>query len=174
MNTDNYYDDIATGYDRLHKNEQLQKLSIIIRRLRTEALAEGPLLDVGCGTGFSLDIIAEAISREVHGVDPSKGMISNYQGTQTITQAGAEALPYPDNWTSATISVTAIQNFEDIPRGVAEMRRVSKEGAPIIISCLKKSGKLKEVSEILAENLQVEEAIEEEKDIIFCCRKERL
>lgn len=166
-----YYDTIAPGYDELHEKEQRRKLAIITKRLAQENLQQGPLLDVGCGTGFCLDLLAEQTGKEVVGTEPSEGMRKQYRGARRIDSAAAEALPYPDGHFAAVVSVTAIQNFKDVAAGVSEMRRVVKDDAPIIISCLKKSPKLKEVSATLADNLVVEEVMEEDKDLIYCCRK---
>lgn len=168
-----YYDHISAGYDELHKEEQLRKIEIILSRLLKETLVEGALLDVGCGTGFSLDMLAQATGKKVQGVEPSKGMLEQYKGKENITQAGAEELPYPDQHFCAVVSITAIQNFSDIPDGVAEIERVAKNDAPIIISCLKKSSKLKDISVTLADTFEVEEIIEEEKDLIYFCRKKK-
>lgn len=166
-----YYDSIAKGYDELHEEEQRKKLAIIIPHLLEQTLPEGPLVDVGCGTGFSLDLIAKATGRRCVGIDPSKGMIKQYQGKQKILQASAEEMPFSDEAFAACISVTAIQNFQDIPAGVEEIRRVTKKKGSIIISCLKKSSHMKYVTETLSELLSVLEVIEEEKDLIFCCKR---
>jgi demethylmenaquinone methyltransferase / 2-methoxy-6-polyprenyl-1,4-benzoquinol methylase len=165
-----YYDTIAPGYDELHEEEQRRKLAIIIPLL-ARTPHEGPVLDVGCGTGFSLDSIERATGKACVGIDPSQGMLDRYKGRQTILKASAERIPYPDEHFAACISVTAIQNFSDIPTGVEEMRRVTMRGGAIIISCLKKSEKLGLVAESVGESLVVNEAIEEEKDIIFCCER---
>jgi len=167
----NYYDSIAKGYDRLHKEEQLHKLRIMITELQRSNLARGSILDVGCVTGFSLDIIAHELGRKVIGIEPSKGMIDRYSGEQKIMQGCAEQLPFPDQHFAGVVSVTAIQNFEDIPLAVREMRRVALKNAPVLVSCLKRSEKVEAVSSTLAELLVVEEVLEEAKDIIFLCRR---
>lgn len=164
-----YYDTIAPGYDALHKEEQLKKLALVLAHL--DELPAGDLLDVGCGTGFSLDSIAETTDRNCTGVDPSKGMIARYKGMQTIMQAAAEQLPFPDQTFAGVVSLTAVQNFTSIAGGLAEIVRVTKQHGKIIITCLKKSAKLKEVSEALADLTTVLDMIEEEKDLIFICTK---
>lgn len=166
-----YYSNIAKGYNRLHQAEQEKKLIIICDMLLAEPLLEGPLLDVGAGTGFSLDILAKKLNTTCVGIEPSQGMIKEYTGTQELIQGQAENLPFSDETFSACISVTAIQNFSDIPLGIEEIRRVTKKKGTIIISCLKKSPKIKFVTETLSELLEVQEIIEEEKDLIFCCKR---
>lgn len=180
MTNTSYYDSIASGYNELHKEEQMNKIKIIVRELKkrmnnnNDNNNDNPLVDVGCGTGFSLDMFAESTGFSCFGVEPSSGMVKEYSGKQELLVSPAENLPFPDNFASVCVSITAIQNFDDISKGISEMIRITKEGAPIIISCLKKSSKLGEIAEILGDILIVEEAIEEEKDIIFVCLNNKL
>ncbi|MBW2982884.1 methyltransferase domain-containing protein [Candidatus Woesearchaeota archaeon] len=165
-----YYDELAPGYDELHKEEQERKLDIVLEEL-AKMDVEGDILDVGCGTGFSLNTLAEAFpeSRCV-GVEPSSGMREQYKGEKELVAGEVEKLPFPDDRFGATVSLTAIQNFADVSRGVAEMVRVTRPRGSLIVTCLKRSRKLKEVSRELAEQAVVEDIIEEDKDLIFRCR----
>ncbi len=166
----NYYDEIAEGYEELHKEEQLKKLDLIMGNVN-EALVDGPILDVGCATGFSLDILAKNYSKSCVGIDPSKKLIEKYTGDQEIILGCAEELPFPDDNFSLIVSITAIQNFSDVLKGITEIRRVAKNGCIIVITCLKKSSKLEEVTAGLAENFTVEAVLEEDKDLVYICRK---
>jgi demethylmenaquinone methyltransferase/2-methoxy-6-polyprenyl-1,4-benzoquinol methylase len=175
-----YYDGIAKGYDELHKVEQENKLAIIIPKLNEklqqmirESKDELICIDIGSGTGFSLDILEAETKQKWIGVEPSVGMTKQYKGKQQLLVARGESLPFPDAYADACVSITAIQNFDDIAKGIEEMSRVTKENAPIIVSCLKKSPKLGLVSQILADTFIVEELIEEEKDIIFVCQNKK-
>ena len=163
-----YYDSIAPGYDELHKEEQLQKLAIIEK---AEIVKESDrLLDVGCGTGFSLDHfpVEEAV-----GIDPSQGLISQYKGKQTIMQGSAESLPFDDHSFDVVISLTAIQNFDDIEKGLLEMKRVGKDRFALTILKRSPSTNLTRafIKEIY-EDYTVEE-VEDEKDIIFLIEKDK-
>ena len=71
----------------------------------------------------------------------------------------------------AVISVTALQNFTDIEKGLLEIKRVGKEY--FAISVLKKSPKIKMIEELVPKLFPVQRIVEEEKDIIFFCRKKR-
>ncbi len=163
-----YYDFIADGYDELHRCEQEKKLFLIIDWLKKRSFS-GPLLDVGAGTGFSLDILSSFLGCEVVGLEPSDGMIKQYSGSKRLVKGFAEDIPFPENEFEGVVSVTAIQNFFDIPRAVSEMVRVCSRNGFIVVSCLKKSPRLKEVSETLAEQVSVLEIVEEDKDLIFFC-----
>jgi ubiquinone/menaquinone biosynthesis C-methylase UbiE len=46
-----YYDGIAKGYDRLHKQEQQRKLKVILPHLQIKPT--DMFVDVGCGTGVA-------------------------------------------------------------------------------------------------------------------------
>jgi len=127
-----YYDDIADGYDELHKEEQLAKLALMKQLDIIEP--EDVLLDVGCGTGFSLDYFS--VARAV-GIDPAEKLVAQYAGKQEIVVGAAEALPFADDAFDVVISVTAVQNFSDIKKGLREIRRVGKNR--FIITTLKRS-----------------------------------
>ena len=163
-----YYDSIASGYDELHKGEQLNKLNIILDRIDT---VEQPILDVGCGTGFSLDILHKTFNQPVTGLDPSKELIKQYKGKQHIVLGRAEKLPFPNDHFGLILSITAAQNFDDIIASIAEMRRVAAHKAIVVVTCLKQISKIEALGAHLAENFQVDEIIEEAKDLIFLCRK---
>ena len=139
-----YYDEIAAGYNELHKAEQLQKLSFIedldiIRPTDT-------LLDVGCGTGFSLDYFTV---RKATGIDPAKQLIEQYDGRQRIMLGNAEDLPFEDESFDVVISVTAIQNFEHIRRGLEEIHRVGS--GRWVLTFLKASNKADNILALIKE-----------------------
>ena len=64
----NYYNEIAEGYNELHKEEQLNKLKIIKENI--EINKTDKLLDVGCGTGISSDFDCN-----VYAIDPSEELL---------------------------------------------------------------------------------------------------
>lgn len=158
----NYYDQIADGYDELHKEEQLKKLAII----KNSGIVKvgDNLLDVGCGSGFSLDYFN--VSSAV-GVDPSAGLVSKYSGNQKIMVERAEQLNFEDDLFDVVISITAIQNFDCVPEGLKEIKRVGKKR--FALTYLKKSSKAQEIEDLMSEifaEFSIKR-IEEEKDIIF-------
>ena len=171
---DHYYDQLAPGYDRLHKEEQLRKLQVMLSWLKTQRIPEGDCLDVGCGTGFNLDLLHASLHRSCIGIDPSKGMLAQYRGNQQVLQAAAEDLPFPDDSFSLLVSVTAAQNFTDIPSAFAEMRRVLRPGGILALSCLQRSNQLGLIAASIAENFVVEEVIEASQDLIFFCHSDKV
>jgi ubiquinone/menaquinone biosynthesis C-methylase UbiE len=158
-----YYDEISEGYEELHKEEQLKKVKIILNKLNLKKTDK--LLDVGCGTGFYLDMF----KCKVTGVDPAPKLIKKYKGEQKIILARAEELPFPDNSFHIVTSITAIQNFEDIEKGLQEMKRVGKKN--FVLSALKRSNRISLIEKLINHLFIVDEKIEEDKDIIFFCHK---
>ena len=96
------------------------------------------LLDVGCGTGFLLDILARQRPARYCGVDLSDEMIRVAKGKgirgAEFAVGSADRLPYPDG--SFDI-VTCSQSFHHYPypeKAMAEARRVLKPGGLYILS----------------------------------------
>ncbi|MEA3430050.1 MAG: class I SAM-dependent methyltransferase [Nanoarchaeota archaeon] len=157
-----YYDDIAEGYNELHRAEQMKKLKIIKNELNI--IKKHKLLDIGCGTGFSFDVF----DCKLFGIDPSLELIKQIPVGKVITKvASAEKLPFPYKFFDIIISVTAIQNFNDVDKALEEIKRVSKPKVQIAISCLKKSTKLKDIKQKILNNFTLLKEIEEDKDLIW-------
>lgn len=154
----NYYNKISEGYEELHKEEQLKKLDIISKHLKPKKT--NVLLDVGCGTG----ITTERWSCVKVGVDPAVKLLKKAKGAFYIN-AEAEHLPFKDKSFDTVISITAIQNFYDMGKGLKEIKRVGKKR--FVLSALKKSEKIEKIKEIIEKNFKVKKRIEEDKDFIF-------
>lgn len=152
-----YYDIISKGYDELHKEEQLNKLKIIKKIIKIIP----PLLDIGCGPGYSLKFFNVKPS---YGIDSSKEMVKLAKNKNVIL-GKAECLPFPNKTFNTIISVTAIHNFDNIEKALKEMKRVSKNNN-IAITVLKKSSKFNKIKSLIKKYFYVKE-LEIEKDIIF-------
>jgi len=159
----NYYNQISDGYDELHGEEQLKKARII--RDKIESKRGDKLLDVGCGTGSYLDIF----DCDVTGIDPSQELISRYKGTHQLLLGKAEDLEFEDNEFDIVISITSIHNFEDIEKGLKEIKRVGKKR--FVFSVLKRSNKAELIEKLIKELFKIDEKIQEDKDIIYFCSK---
>ncbi len=155
-----YYNQIASGYNELHREEQLKKLNFIAKYVKLESNG----LDVGCGTGVSTGFFKCSI-----GIDPSEELLKiarkNYPEIKFI-KANAEKLPFKDNEFDFVVSITAIQNFDDTEKGLREIKRVGKK---FVLSFLKKSGKRKNIEKLIETIFQVKKRVEEEKDIFYFC-----
>lgn len=171
MYKENYYDSIAKGYDELHEEEQLNKLNLIKKAIQEdEALADfrnsRNLLDVGCGSGISTRFFN---IKERYGIDPSKELIKiaikkDSGGKYLVLKA--EQINY-SKYFDIVISLTAIQNFDDIEAGLEKIKR---SGNKFILTFLRKSEKKELIERLIDEKFSVIKKLEEKKDIIyFCC-----
>lgn len=160
----NYYDEIASGYEELHKEEQFNKLGIIANHLVT--FEKTKILDVGCGTGWA----AEFFNCLYEGIDPSKKLVEiGLKKGLNLRIASAEELPYENECFDIVISVTAIMNFSDIEKGLEEIKRVAKKD--VVITCLKDSPKIHDIEMGIRERFIVMDTIENEHDLFFFCHK---
>jgi demethylmenaquinone methyltransferase/2-methoxy-6-polyprenyl-1,4-benzoquinol methylase len=158
-----YYDDISEGYEELHREEQLKKVSIIISKLKIRPADK--LLDVACGSGLYLD----RFKCQVTGLDPAKKLLGKYKGKSEVVLGRAEELPFPDKSFDIITCITAVHNFQDIDKGLSEIRRVGKK--MFVLSILKRSPKFGEIERKINELFTIKERIEEDKDIIFFCQE---
>lgn len=124
-----YYSQTAAGYDELHGEEQLAKTRAIISLAKPQK--GWKVLDVGCGTGVSMQGWPCAIV----GVEPSKEMasVAAKKGLEVVV-AQAEDLPFPDDSFDLAIAVTSAHHFR--PEAFKEMARVAKRA---VISMLAKA-----------------------------------
>ncbi len=155
-----YYDTIASGYEELHREEQLKKIALIKKHLHFHQ--KWKILDVGCGPYFA-DFPGTV------GIDPSFQLLKIAKKKIPVALGKGELLPFRTASFMAVISITALQNFDDIEQGLLEMKRVAKEY--VVVSVLKKSPKIGLIEELMGKVFPSFKAIEEEKDIIFFCKK---
>ena len=131
-----YYDEIAKGYDELHKEEQVKKIKEILKHVKVKSTDK--ILDVGCGPCY----LAEFIECSYVGIDPSvkllelaKKKLKNRLNTKLMIGKG-ESLPFADKSFDIVFCITALHNFDDIQKSLDEMKRVGKR---IVVSVLKDS-----------------------------------
>lgn len=136
------FDRIAARYDFL--NRVLSFGTDIGWRRRALAAARleagHTVIDVGAGTG-DLSLAAAGRGARVLAVDLSAGMLSVLgrrcpNGLRTRIQplvGTAEALPAPDASVDRIISGFTVRNVGDLPRALAEFRRVLRPGGRAVI-----------------------------------------
>lgn len=101
----------------------------------------GAILDLATGTAdLALALRALAPARLVLGADFSEGMLRH--GRTKIRGAAAErllllaadalSLPFPDGTFAGVVSAFLLRNLEDLGRGLAEMRRVTRPGGRVV------------------------------------------
>jgi len=100
------------------------------------------ILDVATGTGDLALLISTLEPEHVTGIDIAGNMlaIAKQKATQkhlqeriTFEEGDAEDLHFPDEVFDAVTVAFGVRNFEDMERGLSEMRRVMKTGGVMMI-----------------------------------------
>ncbi|HZI57760.1 MAG TPA: methyltransferase domain-containing protein [Verrucomicrobiae bacterium] len=133
------------SFGRANASQKWRKQSAAMGSDMTRALVDaaqvGPgmrVLDIACGTGEPAISLATLLknSGEVVGVDlsPAPLQIAAERAAQRgltnarFQQADAHDLPFPDDFFDCITSRLGVMFFFDLPRALAEMRRVLKPG----------------------------------------------
>ncbi|RLF24431.1 MAG: hypothetical protein DRN15_03350 [Thermoprotei archaeon] len=148
LDTMRYYDTIAEAYDELYAGEQLSKYLTLLSRYDIG----GSLLDIGCGTGIFLSLIAIR-ARRVVGLDISKVMLRKarrrLQGLDRadLVLGDAEKLPFIDKAFDTVTLFTVVQNLPSPERCLKECMRMARR--LVVVTLLKKWRGLRKVVEFL-------------------------
>jgi SAM-dependent methyltransferase len=78
------------------------------------------IVNVGAGTGSY-----EQGGRGLVAVEPSSVMASERDGKVPVVRATAEHLPFPDNSFDVALALMTVHHWQDLRRGLAELRRVA-------------------------------------------------
>ncbi|HUC04188.1 MAG TPA: class I SAM-dependent methyltransferase [Acidimicrobiales bacterium] len=138
------FDDRSSTYEsdwrgRMHHD--------IAARTARVALAAAPrpqrVLDVGCGTGMLLRMLAEQLPQclELVGLDPAPAMVgvarSRARDPRLAFSVGqAEHLPHPDGSFDLVVSTTSFDHWEDQGAGLRECARVLRPEGRLVVSDL--------------------------------------
>ncbi len=100
------------------------------------------ILDVATGTG-DLAITALRIKpKKIIGIDISEGMLEignekinkkQLNGIIELVQGDSENINYPENEFDAAMVAFGVRNFENLQKGLNEIKRVLKPGSPFVI-----------------------------------------
>jgi ubiquinone/menaquinone biosynthesis C-methylase UbiE len=95
----------------------------------------GRLLDVGCGTGFVISLLAETFD-EIHGIDPTPAMLQRVdasRGNITLHEGVAEQLPFPDGSFDLVTAYSVYHHLADHRPALAEAARVLRPGGVLYV-----------------------------------------
>jgi SAM-dependent methyltransferase len=96
------------------------------------------VLDVGCGPGALTAALADLLGGErVCAVDPSEAFIEACRSrapTVRVVEGVVEELPFADAEFDAVLAQLVLNHVSDVPRAVAEMRRVASPSAIVAAS----------------------------------------
>ena len=124
---------LSLGIDKLWRKKAVKILSAIQPKV---------ILDVATGTG---DFAIESLSlkpTEVAGIDISQGMLDKgivkikKNGQEDIIElkyGDSEDIPFEDNYFDAITVAFGVRNFENLEKGLSEMKRVLKTGGMAVV-----------------------------------------
>ncbi len=139
------FDSISPKYDLLNRIMTL-RIDIIWRKKAIRLLKPSHpqlMLDVATGTGdFAIESIQILHPQKIIGVDISAGMLEvakekilkkGLQSQFEVQVGDSESLQFDDNTFDAVTVAFGVRNFENLDRGLAEIRRVLKPGGQAVI-----------------------------------------
>jgi ubiquinone/menaquinone biosynthesis C-methylase UbiE len=135
------YDRRAPGYESGPRGAMHREIA---SRTADLALASVPepkrILDVGCGTGYLLRLLAGRVptSAELVGIDAAPSMIETAAadsagGRLQFAVAVAEDIPQPDKSFDLIVSTTSFTHWTDQHRGLSECARVLAPGGCLVL-----------------------------------------
>jgi ubiquinone/menaquinone biosynthesis C-methylase UbiE len=99
--------------------------------------ARSPVLDVGCGYGQTMALLAARFGLAPTGLDPAPAMLrqaaSRCPGLP-LMQAAADAIPVQNDFFAALISECVLSLTDNMPASLQEMRRVLAPGGRLVLT----------------------------------------
>lgn len=96
------------------------------------------LLDVGCGTGFLIDMLAKDHKAELIGLDLSPEMVkqasSKNIASAMFIEGRSDAIPFEDNSFDVVTCSQSFHHYPDTDKAMQEVFRVLKPGGIYILS----------------------------------------
>ncbi|MCG2793350.1 MAG: bifunctional demethylmenaquinone methyltransferase/2-methoxy-6-polyprenyl-1,4-benzoquinol methylase UbiE [Weeksellaceae bacterium] len=138
------FDNIAPKYDLLNHMLSM-KIDVLWRNKLVEILRKDQpklVLDVATGTGDLAIAVQKGTDADVVGLDLSQQMLNvgiekirkqKLDGRISMQKGDAEQLPFEDNKFDGVTVAFGVRNFENLDKGLTELRRVVKEGKSIYI-----------------------------------------
>jgi len=141
---ENMFDNISTNYDGLNRVisfglDQSWRKKVI--NLVVDSKAK-KVADIATGTGDLAIAMAKRNIPEITGIDISNGMLDvgrkkikaqSLDDKIEMVQADSEDLPYEDNTFGAITVAFGVRNFENLDKGLSEIRRVLKPNGLFVI-----------------------------------------
>ncbi|OBH11000.1 class I SAM-dependent methyltransferase [Mycobacterium sp. E3247] len=135
------YDDRAPRYDQGFRGRLHHEIAERTAQLAVATVtAPEYVLDVGCGTGYLLGLLARRYPGAKHlcGIDPAPQMVSVATGLArdprlSFTRGVAEELNYADRAFDLVVSTTSFDHWSDQLVGLLECARVLRPGGSLVL-----------------------------------------
>ncbi|MEA1847889.1 bifunctional demethylmenaquinone methyltransferase/2-methoxy-6-polyprenyl-1,4-benzoquinol methylase UbiE [Chryseobacterium sp. MHB01] len=138
------FDNIAPKYDLLNHVLSM-KIDVLWRNTLVNWMKKDSpqeVLDVATGTGDLAIAVEKGTGSKVIGLDLSQQMLNvgvikikklKLDGKISMQKGDAENLPFEDNRFDAVSIAFGVRNFENLTKGLAELRRVVKDNKSVYI-----------------------------------------
>ncbi|MBB5333491.1 bifunctional demethylmenaquinone methyltransferase/2-methoxy-6-polyprenyl-1,4-benzoquinol methylase UbiE [Chryseobacterium koreense] len=138
------FDNIAPKYDLLNHVLSM-KIDVLWRNTLVKWMNKDHpklVLDVATGTGDLAIAVQKGTGAKVVGLDLSQQMLNvgvdkikklKLDAEISMEKGDAENLPFENNKFDAVSVAFGVRNFEDLEKGLSELRRVVKENASVYI-----------------------------------------
>ncbi len=138
------FNSIAGRYDFMNRILTM-RIDILWRRKAVNLVKKYPhdsILDIATGTGDFAIELAKLKPAKITGIDIADKMLEigrqkieqkGLSGKIEMMEADSENLPFPDNSFDLATSAFGVRNFENLNKGLSEMRRVLKHGGRVLI-----------------------------------------
>ncbi|MBF0596482.1 bifunctional demethylmenaquinone methyltransferase/2-methoxy-6-polyprenyl-1,4-benzoquinol methylase UbiE [Faecalibacter rhinopitheci] len=138
------FDNISPKYDLLNRilsgGIDIQWRKDVIKIVK--AAKPKTILDIATGTGDLAIMMAKSTDAQITGLDLSAGMLEvgrkkvqaeGLTNRVEMIQGDSENLPFADNTFDCITVSFGVRNFENLEKGLAEIRRILKPGGTFVI-----------------------------------------
>jgi ubiquinone/menaquinone biosynthesis C-methylase UbiE len=140
--------EVVQAYDRISRWPQFKVLRHIIVRELKKYHPKGMLVDVGCGPGYLVAVIARAFpDLRITGSDISEEMTAKatrnlaalgFVDRVEFRQGDVQKLPFADSSVDFVISTLSLHHWSGPPRAFREIYRVLKPGGQFLVFDLRR------------------------------------
>ena len=106
----------------------------LVEKIRATLNTSNPrILDVGCGTGANLKMLADYGNAEGVDISPQAVEFCRERGLESVKLGAAEQLPYENDSFELVTALDVIEHLDDDVAGLREMRRVLRRDGRILL-----------------------------------------
>jgi len=159
------YELTAQVYDARYEQIQTDKYVAMLEGLKITQ----PVLDLGCGTGLLLKILAKS---KVFGCDISFEMLKKAKERgEFVVQADLDYLPFKTNTFAIVLSFTSLQNLPDTKQALKEAKRILKSSDGLFVLTMLKKSLNPDFYKHMKENFEMQEVKDIGEDAGFVLKK---